>query len=59
MSKIKIVACDICGKSVYQHARHQYQIRKRLWEADTLWKQLDLCEECWDKTVSYIQEHKK
>ena len=47
--KVKDRVCDICGESVYKHACHQYKISisKRLWEVDSRWLKLDLCENCY------------
>ena len=46
--KVRDRVCDICGESVYKHARHQYKLSKRLWEVNSLWTKVDLCEECWN-----------
>ena len=56
MSKMNTVVCDICGQTVYQHAKHQYQIRKRFWETDLLWTRMDLCEDCWCAVKECVQE---
>ena len=47
--KVKDRVCDICGRSVYEHATNQYKIslHKRHWETELLWKRLDLCSECY------------
>lgn len=56
MAKIKTTICDICGETVYEHARQQYQIRKKFWEANTLWTNIDLCEECYIEMCEYIKK---
>ena len=56
--KINTVVCDICGDTVYQHTRHQYQIRKRYWERDKTWRRMDICENCWVKLKIFIIQHK-
>ena len=45
--KVRDRVCDVCGDSVYKHARHQYKLSKICWETDLFWKRMDLCEECY------------
>ena len=54
--KVRDRVCDICGCSVYEHACHQYKISKRLWEVDTFWKRIDLCEDCYKSLESLIND---
>ena len=56
--KVNTVVCDICGETVYNHAHHQYRIKKRFWETYVLWERMDLCEECWSELEKYILEKK-
>lgn len=52
--KISTRVCDVCGNTIYQHARHTYEIRKRMWEVGELGNRLDLCEDCWRKFVVWV-----
>ena len=56
--KVNTRLCDICGNDIYQHARHTYTIRKRMWElgGDVFGERLDLCEDCWNRLVAYIRQ---
>ncbi len=59
MTKIKTTICDICGETVYEHARHQYQIRKKFWELEASWTNIDLCEKCYLEMCDYILTNNK
>lgn len=52
--KVKGIICDVCGDSVYKHARYQYRLKKRFWETEIGWKRMDLCEECYSKMTRWI-----
>ncbi len=57
--KINTRICDICGKSIYQHARHTYVLRKRLWEIGELGNRIDLCEDCYEKMITWLRAEKE
>ena len=57
MATIKV--CDICGKPIRQHAKHEYRINKRFWELENRWEKIDFCEECYLQIVRQIQSKKE
>lgn len=57
--KVSTRVCDVCGKPIYQHARHTYELRKRFWEIGELGNRVDLCEECYGKFIAWLKAERK
>ena len=54
--RIKTRICDVCGDTIYKHAKHTYTIRKKFWELERIGESLDLCQDCYNQLVAYIEK---
>lgn len=57
--RVKYTKCDLCGHDVRQNhfsflSNNSYILKVRNLESDVKYK-LDVCQECMDKIVQYIQ----
>lgn len=59
MAKIKTRICDVCGDTIYQHAKHTYTIRKRFWEDEIFGHQIDLCQRCYSDFICALERKYK
>lgn len=53
--KIKTRICDICGNPMFRHGRDVYKIKKRHWETELLGKQMDICDDCFEKFIKFVR----
>ena len=63
--KLKGKICDICGKLVYRHNFHEYEIRKRfpeyLWyqpQLECLQSRMVFCKDCHRRMTERVMKNK-
>lgn len=54
------ILCDICGESCKKEHDHEYASLSATWgydsNKDLLSHQIELCENCFDKTISFLKD---